>query len=111
MTLQEKFTQEHVAKIRLDESAQIGEYGSSKRIKVKPGEYNVYKVTKKDEGYYGLMYAQKGDFYTNIEHMDMVSVKGVDAGTYGTLVTRTSIILVQKMFMLKMTEDIAQPHM
>lgn len=83
MTLQEKFTQEHVATIRLDESAQIGEYGSSKRIKVKPGEYNVYKVTKKDEGYYGLMYAQKGDFYTNIEHMDMVSVKGVDAGTYG----------------------------
>lgn len=83
MTLKEKFTQKHVAKIRLDESAQIGEYGSSKESKVTPGTYNVYKVTKKDEGYYGLMYAQEGDFYTNIEKMDMVDLRGVDAGTYG----------------------------
>ena len=83
MTLQEKFTQEHVAKIRLSESAQIGEYGSSKESKVTPGTYNVYKVTKKDEGYYGLMYAQEGDFYTNIENMDMTDMRGVDAGTYG----------------------------
>lgn len=43
----------------------------------------MYKVTKKDEGYYGLMYAQEGDFYTNIETMDMVDIRGVDAATYG----------------------------
>lgn len=83
MTLQEKFTQQHVAKIRLSESAQIGEFGSSEETKVTPGTYNVYKVTKKDEGYYGLMYAQEGDFYTNIETMDMVDIRGVDAATYG----------------------------
>lgn len=67
----------------MSESAQIGEYGSSKESKVTPGTYNVYKVTKKDEGYYGLMYAQEGDFYTNIETMDMVDIRGVDAATYG----------------------------
>lgn len=83
MTLQEKFTQQHVATIQLSESAQIGEYGSSEESKVTPGTYNVYKVTKKDEGYYGLMYAQEGDFYTNIETMDMVDIRGVDAATYG----------------------------
>ena len=83
MTLQEKFTQQHVAKIRLSESAQIGEFGSSEETKVTPGTYNVYKVTKKDEGYYGLMYAQEGDFYNNIEHMDMTDMRGVDAATYG----------------------------
>ena len=83
MTLREKFTQKHVAKIRLSESAQIGEYGSSNETKVTPGVYNVYEVTKNDEGYYGLMYAQEGDFYTNIENMDMVDLRGVDAGTYG----------------------------
>lgn len=55
MTLQEKFTQQHVATIQLSESAQIGEFGSSKGIKVTPGEYNVYKVTKNDEGYYGFV--------------------------------------------------------
>lgn len=43
MTLQEKFTQQHVAKIRLSESAQIGEFGSSEETKVTPGTYNVYK--------------------------------------------------------------------
>lgn len=83
MTLQEKFTQQHVAKIRLSESAQIGEFGSSEETRVTPGTYNVYKVTKKDEGYYGLMYAQEGDFYTNIETMDMTDLRGVDAATYG----------------------------
>ena len=83
MTLREKFTQEHVATIQLSESAQIGEFGSSEETKVTPGTYNVYKVTKNDEGYYGLMYAQDGDFYTNIEEMDMVDIRGVDAGTYG----------------------------
>lgn len=83
MTLQEKFTQQHVATIQLSESAQIGEFGSSEETRVTPGTYNVYKVTKKDEGYYGLMYAQEGDFYTNIETMDMVDIRGVDAATYG----------------------------
>lgn len=83
MTLQEKFTQEHVATIQLNESAQIGEFGSSEETRVTPGTYNVYKVTKKDEGYYGLMYTQEGDFYTNIETMDMVDIRGVDAATYG----------------------------
>lgn len=83
MTLQEKFTQKHVATIQLNESAQIGEFGSSEESKVTPGTYNVYKVTKKDEGYYGLMYVQEGDFYTNIETMDMVDIRGVDAATYG----------------------------
>lgn len=83
MTLQEKFTQKHVATIQLNESAQIGEFGSSEETRVTPGTYNVYKVTKKDEGYYGLMYAQEGDFYTNIETMDMVDIRGVDAATYG----------------------------
>lgn len=83
MTLQEKFTQKHVATIQLNESAQIGEFGSSEETRVTPGTYNVYKVTKKDEGYYGLMYAQVGDFYTNIENMDMTDMRGVDAGTYG----------------------------
>lgn len=83
MTLQEKFTQQHVAKIRLSESAQIGEFGSSEETRVTPGTYNVYKVTKDDEGYYGLMYAQEGDFYTNIETMDMTDLRGVDAATYG----------------------------
>lgn len=83
MTLQEKFTQQHVATIQLSESAQIGEFGSSEETRVTPGTYNVYKVTKKDEGYYGLMYAQEGDFYTNIETMDMVDLRGVDAATYG----------------------------
>ena len=83
MTLREKFTQKHVAKIRLGESAQIGEFGSSNETTVTPGVYNVYEVTKNDEGYYGLMYAQEGDFYTNIERMDMADLRGVDAGTYG----------------------------
>lgn len=83
MTLREKFTQQHVAKIRLGESAQIGEFGSSNETTVTPGVYNVYEVTKNDEGYYGLMYAQEGDFYNNIEHMDMTDMRGVDAGTYG----------------------------
>lgn len=83
MTLQEKFTQKHVATISLSESAQIGEFGSSEETRVTPGTYNVYKVTKDDEGYYGLMYAQEGDFYNNIEHMDMTDMRGVDAGTYG----------------------------
>ena len=83
MTLQEKFTQQHVATIQLSESAQIGEFGSSEETKVTPGTYNVYKVTKDDEGYYGLMYAQEGDFYTNIETMDMTDLRGVDAATYG----------------------------
>lgn len=83
MTLQEKFTQKHVATIQLNESAQIGEFGSSEETRVTPGTYNVYKVTKKDEGYYGLMYAQEGDFYTNIEMMDMTDLRGVDAATYG----------------------------
>ena len=41
MTLQEKFTQEHVATIQLNESAQIGEYGSSEETRVTPGTYNV----------------------------------------------------------------------
>ena len=101
MTLQEKFTQEHVATIQLNESAQIG---SSEETRVTPGTYNVYKVTKKDEGYYGLMYTQEGDFYTNIETMDMTDLRGVDAATYGIADSRKNITLVQKMFMLKMTE-------
>ena len=42
MTLQEKFTQEHVATIQLSESAQIGEYGSSNETTVTPGVYITY---------------------------------------------------------------------
>lgn len=75
MTLQEKFTQQHVATIQLSESAQIGEFGSSEETRVPPGTYNVYKVTKKDEGYYGLMYAQEGDFYTNIETKHHLNIR------------------------------------
>lgn len=83
MKLQSYFNQTKVATITVDENAVIGDQilldGD---VEITPGTYNVYLITNFEDKE-ALMFAQSGDFFSNIEEMDLSVTKYAETGTYG----------------------------
>lgn len=83
MKLQDYFNQTKVATITVDENAVIGDQIlPDGDIKITPGTYNVYLITNFEDKE-ALMIAQSGDFFSNIEDMDLSVTKYAETGTYG----------------------------
>lgn len=88
MKLQDYFNQTKVATITVDENAVIGDQilldGD---VEITPGKYNVYLITN-FEDQEALMFAQSGDFFSNIEEMDLAVTKYAETGTYGLAIDK-----------------------
>lgn len=82
MTLKDEFTQKQVAQITLGKDARIGMNKERDSLNVTPGTYNVYEMRSKD-GARALMFAQSGDFYTNMDVMDIAKTQSSDGASYG----------------------------
>lgn len=83
MRLQDYFNQTKVATITVDENAVIGDQILlNGDVKITPGKYNVYLITD-SYNLEALMFAQSGDFFSNIEEMDLAITKYAETGTYG----------------------------
>ena len=82
MTLKDEFTQKHVTQITLGKDARIGMNKERDSLDITPGTYNVYEVRSKD-GTRALMFSQSGDFYTNIDVMDIAKTQSSDGASYG----------------------------
>lgn len=81
MTLQDNFTQTHVATITLSDKAHIGARKERDGLNVAPGDYHVYEIRNGSNR--ALMFAQTGDFYTNISSMDIAKLQSSDGASYG----------------------------
>lgn len=81
MTLQDNFTQTKVATITLGDKAHIGARKERDGLHVAPGDYHVFEV--RDGNSRALMFAQTGDFYTNISSMDIAKLQSSDGASYG----------------------------
>lgn len=82
MALKDEFTQKQVAQITLGKDARIGMNKERDSLDITPGTYNVYEVRSKD-GTRALMFSQSGDFYTNIDVMDIAKTQSSDGASYG----------------------------
>ena len=82
MALKDEFTQKQVAQITLGKDARIGMNKERDSLNVTPGTYNVYEMRSKD-GARALMFAQSGDFYTNMDIMDIAKTQSSDGASYG----------------------------
>lgn len=81
MTLQDNFTQTKVATITLGDKAHIGCTQERDGLRIAPGDYHVFEV--RDSNSRALMFAQTGDFYTNISSMDIAKLQSSDGASYG----------------------------
>lgn len=81
MTLQDNFTQTHVATITLSDKAHIGARKERDSLRIEPGDYHVFEVRNGNNR--ALMFAQTGDFYTNISSMDIAKLQSSDGASYG----------------------------
>lgn len=81
MTLQEEFTQNKVATITLGDKAHIGARKERDGLNVAPEDYHVYEIRNGSNR--ALMFAQTGDFYTNISSMDIAKLQSSDGASYG----------------------------
>lgn len=92
MKLQDYFNQTKVATITVGENAVIGDQilldGD---VEITPGKYNVYLITN-FEDQEALMFAQSGDFFSNIEEMDLAVTKYAETGTYGLASDRVTYL-------------------
>ena len=92
MKLQDYFNQTKVATITVDENAVIGDQILlSGDVEITPGKYNVYLITN-FEDQEALMFAQSGDFFSNIEEMDLAVTKYAETGTYGLASDRVTYL-------------------
>lgn len=83
MKLQSYFNQTKVATITVGENAVIGDHIlSDGDVEITPGTYNIYLITNFEDKE-ALMIAQSGDFFSNIEEMDLSVTKYAETGTYG----------------------------
>lgn len=92
MKLQDYFNQTKVATIIVDENAIIGDQMLlDGDVEITPGKYNVYLITN-FEDQEALMFAQSGDFFSNIEEMDLAVTKYAETGTYGLASDRVTYL-------------------
>lgn len=92
MKLQDYFNQTKDATITVGENSVIGDQilldGD---VEITPGKYNVYLITN-FEDQEALMFAQSGDFFSNIEEMDLAVTKYAETGTYGLASDRVTYL-------------------
>ena len=92
MKLQDYFNQTKVATITVGENAVIGDQIlSDGDVEITSGKYNVYLITN-FEDQEALMFAQSGDFFSNIEEMDLAVTKYAETGTYGLASDRVTYL-------------------
>lgn len=92
MKLQDYFNQTKVATITVDENAVIGDQILlNGDVEITPGKYNVYLITN-FEDQEALMFAQSGDFFSNIKEMDLAVTKYAETGTYGLASDRSTYL-------------------